>query len=128
MPTKAGIQNYLKTLDSRLRGNDAKGRFKTFYGTIKVVIFLNPLGLCFAQIGEYLMDTFIRSKFNAYRNQGRVKLGSPVIPGKNTLIFCTYSGPHTGIREAIPAGLYAGHFFNILVSLLLMSGKCSTFF
>ena len=36
MPAKAGIQNYLKTLDSRLRGNDAKGRFKTFYETIKI--------------------------------------------------------------------------------------------
>jgi hypothetical protein len=35
MPAKAGIQNYFKTLDSRLRGNDAKGRFKTFYETIK---------------------------------------------------------------------------------------------
>ena len=35
MPAKAGIQNYLKTLDSRLRGNDAKGRFKTFYETIQ---------------------------------------------------------------------------------------------
>jgi len=34
MPVKAGIQNYLKTLDSRLRGNDAKGVFKTFYETI----------------------------------------------------------------------------------------------
>ena len=36
MPAKAGIQNYLKTLDSRLRGNDVKGRFKTFYETINV--------------------------------------------------------------------------------------------
>ena len=36
MLAKAGIQNYLKTLDSRLRGNDAKGRFKTFYETIKL--------------------------------------------------------------------------------------------
>ena len=36
MPAKAGIQNYLKTLDSRLRGNDAKCRFKTFYEAIKV--------------------------------------------------------------------------------------------
>ena len=36
MPAKAGIQNYLKTLDFRLRGNDAKRRFKTFYGTINV--------------------------------------------------------------------------------------------
>jgi hypothetical protein len=34
MPAKAGIHNYLKTLDYRLRGNDAKGRFKTFYETI----------------------------------------------------------------------------------------------
>jgi hypothetical protein len=60
------------------------------------------------------MDTFLRSKFSAYRNQGRVKQGAPIIPGKNTLIFCTYSGPHTGIREAKPAGLYVGQFFEHL--------------
>ena len=36
MPAKAGIQNYLKILDSRLRGNDVKGRFKTFYETINI--------------------------------------------------------------------------------------------
>jgi len=34
MPAKAGIQDYLKTLDSRLRGNDDKGAFSTFYETI----------------------------------------------------------------------------------------------
>ena len=37
MPAKAGIHNYLQTRDFRLRGYDAKGRFKTFYETI------NPL-------------------------------------------------------------------------------------
>jgi len=31
MPAKAGIQNYLKILDYRLRGNDVKGGFRTFY-------------------------------------------------------------------------------------------------
>jgi hypothetical protein len=36
MPAKAGIQNHLKILDSRLRGNDAKGGFKTFYENINV--------------------------------------------------------------------------------------------
>ena len=36
MPAKAGIQNYLKTLESRLRGNDVIGRFKAFYETIKL--------------------------------------------------------------------------------------------
>jgi hypothetical protein len=40
MPAKAGIQNHLKILDSRLRGNDAKGDFKTFYETINNVFWL----------------------------------------------------------------------------------------
>jgi hypothetical protein len=35
MPAKTGIQSYLKTLDYRLRGKDAKGDFKAFYETIK---------------------------------------------------------------------------------------------
>ena len=39
MPAKAGIQNYLKTLDSRLRGNDIKGRFKTIYESIIIPLF-----------------------------------------------------------------------------------------
>ena len=31
MPATEGIQNYLKTHDFRLRGNDVKGRLKIFY-------------------------------------------------------------------------------------------------
>ena len=60
------------------------------------------------------MDAFLNTKFRIYRSQGRVKTGAPKVPGKSALIFCTYSGPHTGIREAIPAGLYAGQFFEHL--------------
>jgi hypothetical protein len=57
---------------------------------------------------------YLTSKFSKYREQGRVKIGSPRVPGKNALIFCTYSGVHTGINEAIPAGKYAGQFFEHL--------------
>ena len=48
MPAKAGIQNHLKLLDSRLRGNDVKGRFKTFYETINIGrwIFQKTKGEC----------------------------------------------------------------------------------
>ena len=65
------------------------------------------------------VDKFLAEKFSAYRNQGRIKWGAPPVPGKNALVFCTYSGPHTGINEAKPAGLYAGQYlehlgFNIL--------------
>ncbi len=60
------------------------------------------------------MDMFLKSKFSAYRQQGRVKVSAPRITGKYALIFCTFSGPHTGINEAIPAGKYAGQFFDHL--------------
>jgi flavodoxin len=61
-----------------------------------------------------LMDEFLKTKFNAYRSRKLVKEGAPKLPGKNAVIFCTYSGPHTGIREAIPPVLYAGQFFEHL--------------
>ena len=57
------------------------------------------------------VDRFLRTMFATARKEGRVKIGAPPIPGKHALIFCTYSGPHTGIREAIPAALYAGQYF-----------------
>lgn len=62
---------------------------------------------------------FLMNKFENYRRQGRIKLGAPKVPGKNALIFCTYSGPHTGIHEAIPAGKYLGQFFEHLGFTLL---------
>jgi hypothetical protein len=58
--------------------------------------------------------TYLKNKFAEYRQQGWIKPGCPRIPGKHALIFCTYSGPHTGINEAIPAGKYAGQFFDHL--------------
>lgn len=60
------------------------------------------------------VDDFLKKKNHAYRNQGRVKLTAPTVPGKYALIFCAYSGPHTGINEAVPAGKYAGQFFEHL--------------
>ena len=44
----------------------------------------------------------------------RKKLCAPKIPGKNAVVFCTYSGPHTRINEATTAGKYIGHFFEHL--------------
>lgn len=40
-----------------------------------------------------------------------VKIGSPKIPGKYAVVFCTYSGPHTGVDEALPACKNAGQYF-----------------
>jgi hypothetical protein len=54
---------------------------------------------------------FLLKKFKEHHKQGKVKTGAPKVPGKNALMFCTYSGPHTGLREATPVGLYMGQFF-----------------
>ena len=56
-------------------------------------------------------DEFLKAKFSQYKKEGRIIPGAPELPGKRYLVFCTYSGPHTGIREAIPAGKYIGQFF-----------------
>jgi len=54
---------------------------------------------------------FLKKKFATYRQQGKVKPSAPKVPGKNALIFVTYSGPHTGIDEATPAGKDMCQFF-----------------
>src|SRR5208337_5048053 len=41
------------------------------------------------------MTDFLKNKLANYRKQGKVKLCAPKVTGKNALIFCTYSGPHT---------------------------------
>jgi flavorubredoxin len=57
------------------------------------------------------MIEYLRGMFDRYKKEGRIKPSAPALPGKYALVFCTYSGPHTGIREAIPAGKYVGQFF-----------------
>jgi hypothetical protein len=39
-----------------------------------------------------------------------VQPACPEKPGRYGVVFCTYGGPHTGIREARPALLYMGQF------------------
>jgi len=57
------------------------------------------------------MNEFLKKKFAYYKSIGKILPNSPRT-GKKALVFCTYSGPHTGIDEAIPAGLYMGQFFD----------------
>jgi flavodoxin len=53
----------------------------------------------------------MNDKMNIYRNQGKIKPSAPKVPGKNAMIFVTYSGPHTGIDEAIPVGKVLRQYF-----------------
>ena len=57
------------------------------------------------------VTNFLLKNFDKYEEEKKIKVGAPKIAGKYALVFCTYSGPHTGIREAKPVGLYVGQFF-----------------
>ena len=54
---------------------------------------------------------FIKNKLKQHAKNGDVKMGAPLLPGKHAAVFCTYSGPHTGLGEAIPVGKYTGQLF-----------------
>ena len=53
----------------------------------------------------------LKAKLNLYRSQGKIKPCAPKVAGKSALVFCTYSGPHTGIDEATPAGKTMRQYF-----------------
>jgi hypothetical protein len=57
------------------------------------------------------VTNYLQKHHRKHRNQELIKLNSPRIPNKYALIFCTYSGPHTGLDEATPAGKYAAQYF-----------------
>lgn len=54
---------------------------------------------------------YVKGKMKFHMERGDINLGAPKVPGKTAVVFCTYSGPHTGINEAIPVGKYLGQFF-----------------
>jgi flavorubredoxin len=60
------------------------------------------------------VQKYILKKMDHYRKQGAIKLCAPKVPGKKSVVFVTYSGPHTGLGEAVPVGKYLGQFFEHL--------------
>ena len=53
----------------------------------------------------------IKDKLKLHGKRGDIKLKSPKLPGKKAIVFVTYSGPHTGVNEAVPVGKYIGQMF-----------------
>jgi len=49
------------------------------------------------------MVNYVKRMLKYYFKSGVIVPSSPVKPGKYAVCFCTFSGPHTGISEAVPA-------------------------
>ncbi len=57
---------------------------------------------------------FIKSQLTLHRKKGNILPCSPKILGKYAVCYVTFSGPHTGIREAVPAIKYMEQFLEHL--------------
>jgi len=99
IPAQAGIHNELKSLDSRLRGNDKKKAILTFYETIKYcsrIILFAILPILFLCVIAASVDaaTTQSNRFHSYLKQGidngegtakveaRKYLQTPYVPAK----------------------------------------------
>ncbi len=50
-----------------------------------------------------MLMNYVKHRLKRYFSSGVIAPSSPIRPCKYAVCFCTYSGPHTGISEAIPA-------------------------
>lgn len=50
-----------------------------------------------------MLVNYVKRMLKRYFSSGVIVPSSPIRPGKYAVCFCTYSGPHTGLSEAIPA-------------------------
>lgn len=103
-----------ETIDSTLKNSGVGSILKTV--TEAEAEDLLEYDLVFIGAPSYMwqppapVQEYIKEKMNFYRERGDIKLCSPKVAGKNGVVFATYSGPHTGINEAIPVGKYLGQF------------------
>ena len=103
-----------ETIDSTLKKNGIEGTLKTVKES-KDEDLLN-YDLVFIGSPSYMWAPpdpaleWVKDRMDFYRKQGTIKPGAPKLPGKRAVVFVTYSGPHTGLGEAIPAGKYLGQF------------------
>ncbi len=63
--------------------------------------------------GKALMK-MIEKSMEDYRKSGEITRNPKRRPAIKAVTYCTYGGTHTGIREAYPATLWMGQFFEHL--------------
>jgi len=76
------------------------------------LVFMGTPSIVFLP-AQPVMD-FIKDHLRFHSKRGDIKLGAPKLPGKWAVVFCTYSGPYTGIDQATTAGKYMAQFLAII--------------
>lgn len=86
-------------------------RLEDIEGDPQVDYFDYQLVFAGAPVYAYLPPEQATAFLKARQKQTGVLPAAPEKPGHFAVTFCTYGGPHSGPREAIPALKYMGQFF-----------------
>ena len=106
------------TIRSRLEGVNINAEFLKITDDLDVDVLEYDLVFLGSPAYQFLppepVINFVKNRMKYHNERRHVKLGAPKLPGKSAVTFCTFSGPHTGVNEAIPVGKYLGQFFEHL--------------
>lgn len=98
-----------EAIDNTVRSYGLSVDFREITRDVQLDFLDYRLVFCGAPVYSYLppdeVAEFLRN--NAHSPQP----SAPELPGRGAVMFCTYGGGHTGIREATPALKYMGQFF-----------------
>ncbi|MFO7803760.1 MAG: hypothetical protein R6V55_15870 [Desulfovermiculus sp.] len=107
-----------KRIESALK--QAGHTVDTFKMTSDLSIDVLDYDMVFAGSGVYawlpgkpVQELFTKLR-KAYVQDKEIKPASPKRMGKTAVVYCTYGGVHTGIREAVPAVKYMAQLFDHL--------------
>jgi len=53
---------------------------------------------------------YVKKKMKVHQSRGDIRLKAPALPMKHGGVLVTFSGPHTGLDEAVPAGKWLAQF------------------
>ncbi|MFP3937665.1 MAG: flavodoxin family protein [Phycisphaerae bacterium] len=100
-----------EVIDEKLRELGVESRLENIDEQPDVDYFDYQLVFVGAPVYAYLPPEQVTAFLKACQKKAEVLPAAPEKPGHFAVTFCTYGGPHSGPREAVPALKYMGQFF-----------------
>ncbi len=100
-----------QAIHGALRGAGVEADLHEVAPDLDVDMYGWPLVFVGAPVYHFLPPKPVQEFLHAQqRSRAEVEPSAPHRPGRFGVVFCTYGGPHTGVREAVPCLKYMGQF------------------
>lgn len=98
-----------QAIHDALYGEQVDAEIREMDEDLDVNVYDWPLVFLGSPVYQFLPPEPVREFLGKQQKiHGGVEPSAPVRPGRFGVVFCTYGGPHTGVREAVPCLKYLG--------------------